>query len=96
MKQLILFLILFFAAGLKSQAGVPDSTLAKVDTVAVTMMYSVCEICDPRTTPGFILLTNKGTEEKPNYKQLGYLYYDKKPLQDNVIVWMVNRKQDKK
>lgn len=96
MKQLILFLILIFATGLKSQTSPPDSTATKVDTVAVTMMYSVCEICDPRTTPGYILISNKGTEEKPNWKQLGYLYFDKKPIPDNVTVWMVNRKQDKK
>lgn len=96
MKQLILFLILIFGTIAHSQINPPDSTAVKVDTVQVTMMYSICEICDPRITPGYILVSNSGTTEKPNWKQLGYLYFDKKPVQDNVTVWMVNKKSEKK
>jgi hypothetical protein len=98
MKHLLTALILFsFLTLAKAQQVKTDpenntkeaipsqDEIYPIDTFARVIWYSECEICDPHSTIGYIVVENQGTAKKPDYRLINFLWPNLTPIDQRRI-----------
>ncbi|MBK9723369.1 MAG: hypothetical protein IPO78_17535 [Saprospiraceae bacterium] len=91
MKKLFILLALIFTIQFVYCQSPTSEAVQANDTIGVLLLFSQCDICRPETDYGYIVGTNKGTKEKPQFELISYLDRNRNQIKKDII-WMVKKR----